>query len=67
MLSFVEFYNPQYVLIENVTGLLHFRLKGKQDGNRIIGGIEAGMVKFIMRAFTSLGYVLSLNCQSLCL
>lgn len=55
MLSYVEFYRPKYALIENVTGLLHFRLKGRQEGQRIVGGIEAGMVKFVMRAFTSLG------------
>ncbi|THH12028.1 hypothetical protein EW145_g289 [Phellinidium pouzarii] len=47
---------PKYVLIENVMGLLYFRLQGKQRGQKIVGGIESGMVKFILRAFTSLGY-----------
>ncbi|KAI5117478.1 hypothetical protein M0805_007182 [Coniferiporia weirii] len=56
MVSYVEFYRPKYVLIENVTGLLNFRLQGEQKGRRIVGGIESGVVKFIMRAFTSLGY-----------
>ncbi|EJD02256.1 S-adenosyl-L-methionine-dependent methyltransferase, partial [Fomitiporia mediterranea MF3/22] len=56
VLSYVEFYSPKYVCIENVTGLLYYRLKGRQEGRRIVGGIESGMVKFVMRAFTSLGY-----------
>ncbi|KAL5511284.1 hypothetical protein ACEPAH_4500 [Sanghuangporus vaninii] len=55
-LSYVEFYRPMYALIENVTGLLHYRLNGRQEGKKIVGGVEAGMVKFIMRAFSSLGY-----------
>ncbi|KLO19271.1 S-adenosyl-L-methionine-dependent methyltransferase [Schizopora paradoxa] len=56
MISYVEHYRPKYFLLENVVGLLHFRLKGKQEGRRITGGIESGMVKFIMRALTELGY-----------
>lgn len=55
MLSYVEYYRPKYVLIENVTGLLYFQLRGKQDGRRIVDGVQAGMVKFIMRTFVALG------------
>lgn len=57
MLSYVEWFSPQYVLIENVTGLLHYRLNGTQEGSKIVGGIEGGMVKFILRVLTSLGSV----------
>lgn len=59
MLSYVEYYHPKYVLIENVTGMLYFQLRGKQDGLRIIDGVRAGMVKCIMRTFVGLGYVVS--------
>lgn len=55
MISYVEHYRPLYFMIENVTGLLSCSLKGKQQGKRIVGGIEAGIVKFIMRSLTSLG------------
>ena len=41
--------------MENVVGLINTRLRGKQDGIRIIGGIEAGVLKFIIRSLTSLG------------
>lgn len=57
MLSYVEYYRPKYVLLENVTGLLYFQLRGKQQGSRIVDGVKAGMVKFIMRTFVALGYV----------
>lgn len=56
MISYVEHYRPLYVLIENVTGMLNCRVNGKQDGRRIIHGVEAGIVKFVMRSLTSLGY-----------
>jgi len=56
MLSYVEFYRPLYFLLENVTGLLFYPLKGRQNGRSIIGGIKMGVVKFILRALISLGY-----------
>ncbi|EJD02255.1 S-adenosyl-L-methionine-dependent methyltransferase [Fomitiporia mediterranea MF3/22] len=61
LLSYVEFYSPKYVLIENVTSILHYRLKGRQEGRKIVGGVEGGMVKFIVRTLTSLGYQCSLK------
>jgi hypothetical protein len=58
MLSYVEFYRPKFFLLENVLGLLNHKLQvnkaGPQEGNVIAHGI----VKFILRALTSLGYVL---------
>lgn len=57
MLSYVEFYHPKYVLLENVTGMLSFPLGGQQAGQAIVGGIKMGIVKFILRTLTSLGCV----------
>ncbi|TFK54606.1 S-adenosyl-L-methionine-dependent methyltransferase [Heliocybe sulcata] len=55
-MAWVDYYKPMYFLIENVVGILSHRLKAEKVNNRITGGIEMGMVKFIMRAATSLGY-----------
>lgn len=58
MISYVEYYKPRYFLLENVVGLLFCRLQGRQVGkNMVKGGIEAGIVKFIMRSLTMLGFV----------
>jgi C-5 cytosine-specific DNA methylase len=57
MLSYVEFYQPKFFLLENVLGLLNHKLQinkaGPQKGNTVVHGV----VKFILRALTSLGYV----------
>jgi len=57
MLSFVEFYRPKFFLLENVFGLLSHKLQinkaGPQEGNPVAHGV----VKFILRTLTSLGYV----------
>jgi DNA (cytosine-5)-methyltransferase 1 len=57
MLSYVEFYKPKFFLLENVLGLLNHKLQvnkaGPQEGNDVAHGI----VKFILRTLTSLGYV----------
>ncbi|KAJ2880862.1 hypothetical protein FB639_002739 [Coemansia asiatica] len=56
-LSYVDFYRPTYFLLENVRGLLNYRLGGIQLGKgRIGGGIEMGMLKFILRTLTTMGY-----------
>ena len=63
MLSYVEFYRPKFFLLENVLGLLSHRLQinkaGPQEGNIVAHGV----VKFILRALTSLGYVAFPTCQ----
>ncbi|KAG5636823.1 hypothetical protein H0H81_006739 [Sphagnurus paluster] len=58
MLSFVEHYEPRYFLLENVVGLLHYRFLSirSKDKRSLQGGINAGMVKFIMRTLIALGY-----------
>ncbi|CAG8825437.1 26379_t:CDS:2, partial [Gigaspora margarita] len=55
-LSYVDFYKPQYFLLENVRGMLCFRLGGEQDGVKIKGGIKMGVIKFILRSLTAMGY-----------
>ncbi|KAI9032735.1 S-adenosyl-L-methionine-dependent methyltransferase [Phycomyces nitens] len=56
-LSYVDFYKPKYFLLENVRGLVSYKLGGEQAGqNRIKGGIEMGVVKYILRCLTSMGY-----------
>ncbi|KAI7868026.1 S-adenosyl-L-methionine-dependent methyltransferase [Spinellus fusiger] len=56
-LSYVDFYKPKYFLLENVRGLLMYKLAGEQDGaSRIKGGIEMGVLKYILRCLTSMGY-----------
>ncbi|KAJ1737906.1 hypothetical protein LPJ72_000061 [Coemansia sp. Benny D160-2] len=56
-LSYVDFYRPSYFLLENVRGLLNYRLGGVQVGpGKVKGGIEMGMLKFILRTLTTMGY-----------
>ncbi|KAJ2006900.1 hypothetical protein GGI04_001720 [Coemansia thaxteri] len=56
-LSYVDFYRPTYFLLENVRGLLTYRLGGFQIGpGKVGGGIEMGMLKFILRTLTTMGY-----------
>ncbi|KDQ61172.1 hypothetical protein JAAARDRAFT_173758 [Jaapia argillacea MUCL 33604] len=55
-MSWVDHYRPKYFLLENVLGLLSHRVGGTQDGRRIVDGVKQGMVKFILRAATSLQY-----------
>ncbi|KAJ8522382.1 hypothetical protein ONZ45_g1036 [Pleurotus djamor] len=57
MLSWVEHYQPTYFLLENVPGLLRFRLLAEQGENgSLIGGIKMGVVKFVQRTLIALGY-----------
>ncbi|KAJ2084197.1 hypothetical protein H4R24_000270 [Coemansia sp. RSA 988] len=56
-LSYVDFYRPTYFLLENVRGLIDYRLGGVQIGpGRVSGGIKMGVLKFILRALTTMGY-----------
>ncbi|PKY44169.1 S-adenosyl-L-methionine-dependent methyltransferase, partial [Rhizophagus irregularis] len=62
-LSYVDFYRPEFFLLENVRGMLSFRLGGKQDGNKILGGIKMGVIKFIIRSLTAMGYQTKFSVQ----
>lgn len=56
MLSYVEYYRPQYSILENVVGLISHKVPGDRYGNHIGDmDIEWAMPKWIMRAFIALG------------
>ena len=56
MLSYVEYYEPDYFLLENVYGIINHKMtdKRKEDG----GQMKLAMVKLIMRTLIALGYVI---------
>jgi DNA (cytosine-5)-methyltransferase 1 len=56
MLSYVEYYQPKYFLLENVTGLLDYKLQDKHATSNKSKVIHFGMLKFILRTLISLGY-----------
>ncbi len=58
MLSYAEHYAPKYFLLENVTGLLTYRLlaRPKSHGKALEGGVRMGLPKLICRILMSLGY-----------
>ena len=57
MLSYVEFYRPKFFLLENVLGLLNHKLRVNKEGPQEGNIVAHGVVKFILRTLTSLGYV----------
>lgn len=56
MLGFVEHYQPEYFMLENVIGFLRFKLRDSREG-RHGEVIKWGMLKFVTRALIALGYV----------
>ncbi|KAK0484022.1 hypothetical protein IW261DRAFT_994609 [Armillaria novae-zelandiae] len=58
MLAYTEWYEPRYFLLENVVGMLTARLGAKSatHGHSLVGGMEMGVLKLILRILTSLGY-----------
>ncbi|KAK0441911.1 S-adenosyl-L-methionine-dependent methyltransferase [Armillaria borealis] len=58
MLAYTEWYEPRYFLLENVVGMLTARLgaKSASHGRSLVGGMEMGVIKLILRILTSLGY-----------
>ncbi|KAG0303676.1 hypothetical protein BGZ98_006409 [Dissophora globulifera] len=55
-LSYVDFYKPKYFLLENVQGMLRFKLGMSAVKGQLTGGIQQGVVKFIVRSLTAMGY-----------
>ncbi|KAI9490147.1 S-adenosyl-L-methionine-dependent methyltransferase [Zychaea mexicana] len=47
-LSYVDFYKPSYFLLENVRGLVSYKLGAEK--------IKNGVLKYILRCLTSMGY-----------
>ncbi|PWN47965.1 S-adenosyl-L-methionine-dependent methyltransferase [Violaceomyces palustris] len=62
-LSFVEFYRPDYFILENVQGMFHYTLGSRLNAQRtkLVGGIENGVVKIIFRVLMALGYQVRLT------
>ncbi|KAL0571093.1 hypothetical protein V5O48_010860 [Marasmius crinis-equi] len=57
MLSYVDFYQPSYLFMENVPGFLRFHLKTTQkDRYTTEGGITLGGLKLMIRALTDMNY-----------
>ncbi|KAK0463813.1 S-adenosyl-L-methionine-dependent methyltransferase [Desarmillaria tabescens] len=58
MLAYTEWYKPRYFLLENVAGMLTARLgaQSASHGRSLVGGMEMGVLKLILRILTSLGY-----------
>ncbi|KAF8911019.1 S-adenosyl-L-methionine-dependent methyltransferase [Gymnopilus junonius] len=58
MLSYVEYYEPKYFLLENVAGFLDhkFYTARETEAGEVESEIRAGMVKFVMRTLIALGY-----------
>lgn len=50
MLSYVEFYQPMYLLLENVYGLLVHALRPSEKDQ-----VQLAVVKFIQRALVAIG------------
>ncbi|KAG7448097.1 S-adenosyl-L-methionine-dependent methyltransferase [Guyanagaster necrorhizus] len=63
MLAYTEWYEPRYFLLENVVGMLTARLgaKSASHGRSLVGGMEMGVIKLILRILTSLGYQVRLK------
>lgn len=57
MLSYVEHYEPNYFLLENVFGFLHHKFHSTRstDSGDVNCVIQAGMVKFVTRTLIALG------------
>jgi len=56
MMSYVEFYRPRFVLMENVKGLLQHHTQFSEDDDEQ-QSIKMSVAKFIFRALLRLGYV----------
>jgi DNA (cytosine-5)-methyltransferase 1 len=61
MISHVEYYRPQYFMLENVEGMLDYPIGATLDGRSFVGGIKKGVLKFILASLTSLGSVKHLH------
>ena len=56
LLSWVDFLKPKYCYFEHIRGFMKYKLNSQQkDRYKIIGGIEVGGLKFLVRAMISMG------------
>lgn len=55
--SFVDFFRPDYVFLENVPGFLKYNLLAQQASrHRVEGGVEMGGLKLLLRALQDMNY-----------
>lgn len=54
VISYIDFYRPRYVLLENVIGLLRHGLGATQEGKKLLGGILKGTLKQVTLLVRSL-------------
>jgi len=57
MLSYVEYYQPKYFMLENVERMINHPLAADLVNKRFVGGIPQGMLKLITSSLASLGSV----------
>ena len=57
MLSYVEYYQPKYFIMENVERMINHPLAADLVNKRFVGGVPQGMLKFITASLASLGFV----------
>ena len=59
LLSWVDFLEPKYCIMENVRGFLSYNLNAIQvDEHRTAGGISMGGLKFLVHAMLAMKYVI---------
>lgn len=57
-LSFMDHYSPSFGYFENVPGFLKFSLNAVQaNQHKVVGGLEMGGLKFLIRALLDMKYV----------
>ena len=54
LLSYIDFFKPTYVILENVANILQWKLHNPVD--TAMEGIPMGGVRFLMSALVALGY-----------
>ena len=57
MLSYLEYYQPKYFIMENVERMMNHPLAADLVNKRFVGGVPQGMLKLITASLTSLGSV----------
>ncbi|KAF9268448.1 S-adenosyl-L-methionine-dependent methyltransferase [Marasmius fiardii PR-910] len=59
MLSYVDFYRPAHLFVENVPGFLRYNLNATQkDRYNTKGGVDQGGLQLMLRALTDMNYQL---------
>lgn len=57
MLSYVEYYQPKYFILENVERMMNHPLAADLVNKRFVGGVPQGMLKLITASLATLGFV----------